>query len=281
MVQEQGRTLAELLEADARGRIKEIYAELRRLSGVPIVALIFRHLATHVGLLDHIWLAVRPLMANGLLQDAAARVASENTPQGLIPPIDANVRSAIDLDADRVGPIVNAVEAYNRANAINLLVMLSLLQRVRLDRSLQQQLVPARVCRPPAPIAGPLSRMMSPSDMPPHIRRLINDLGFGNRTQLDPVVPSLLRHLCDAPGLLAVLHVILVPQFKDGTLRQVVARLKSAMTHEATTLAPYIAPLPQLMATPSALTVMEEFTDSWIPQMTVIGFALKRALGDV
>ena len=94
-------------------------------------------------------------------------------------------------------------------------------------------------------------------------------------------MPSLLRHLCDAPGLLAVLHVVLVPQFKDGTLRQVVARLKSAMTHEATTLAPYIAPLPQLTATPSALTVMEEFTDSWIPQMTVIGFALKRALGDV
>ena len=101
--------------------------------------------------------------------------------------------------------------------------------------------------------------MMSPSDMPPHTRRLINDLGFGDRTQLDPVVPSLLLYLCDAPGLLAVLHVVLVPQFKDGTL-QVVARLKSAMTHEATTLAPYIAPLPQLTATPSALTVMEEFT---------------------
>ena len=29
MVQEQGRTLAELLEADARGRIKDVYAELR------------------------------------------------------------------------------------------------------------------------------------------------------------------------------------------------------------------------------------------------------------
>lgn len=78
-------TLEELPEVDATGRVGEIYGDLRQLCGVPVVALIFRRLATHVGLLDHIWLAVRPLVAGGLLQDAAAGVANDNVSQGPIP----------------------------------------------------------------------------------------------------------------------------------------------------------------------------------------------------
>jgi hypothetical protein len=50
------------------------------------------------------------------------------------------------------------------------------------------------------------------------------------------------------------------------------------MRREAAMLAPYIAPLPLLAATPAARTTIEEFTNSWIPLMTVIGFALRRAL---
>lgn len=271
-------TLKELPEAEATGRIGEIYGELRRVCGVPVVALIFRHLATHVGLLDHTWLAVWPLLASGRLQEAALRVTNDNIPQGLIPPIDANVRCAIGLAGDRIYPVLTTLDAYNRANAINLLIMLSLLRRLRSRENVVQQPTPPRAWHPPVPISGPLSRMTKPSDMPTHIRRLVNDFGFGDRTQLDAVVPSLLRHLCDAPGLLAVMHVVLMPKFKDDTLSRAVARLKARMRQEATMLAPHIAPLPLLAASPVARATMEEFSNSWIPLMTVIGFALRRAL---
>ena len=140
--------------------------------------------------------------------------------------------------------------------------------------------VPARVWHPPAPIAVPLSPMISPAKMPIHIRRMVNDFGFGDRTRLDPVVPSLLRHLCDAPGLLAVLHVILVPMFKAGSISEPFALLRAAMAKEAARLAPHITPVPQLAALPSARSIVREFTGSWIPQMTVIGFALRRSFAD-
>jgi hypothetical protein len=276
----EDRTLEEIAVADASGRIAEIYAELRHLTGVPVVALIFRHLATHDGLLGRTWAALGPLLATGLLQDTAARVASANIPTELIPPIDANVRRAIALDGERLPPVLNAIDAYNRANCTNLLIMLSLLQRLALPDTTVEP-VPAREWQPPTPIADPLTRMTSPSEMPPHIRRMINDFGFGDRSKLDPVVPSLLRHLCDTPGLLAIVHVVLVPRFKDGTLAQPIGRLRSAMVDEAAKLAPHIAPLPQLAAMPTARTVIDQFTGSWIPQMTVIGFALRRSLVDI
>jgi hypothetical protein len=82
-------TLEEPSEVDATGRVGEIYGDLRQLAGVPVVALIFRRLATLVGLLDHIWLAVRPLMAGGLLQDAAQGWQTTRFLKGLSHSIDA------------------------------------------------------------------------------------------------------------------------------------------------------------------------------------------------
>jgi len=73
-------------------------------------------------------------------------------------------------------------------------------------------------------------------------------------------------------------HLTLVPRCKEGTLGHAVARLTAGMTQKASMLAPYIAPLPLLAATPAVLGSIEEFTTSWIPLMTVIGFALRRAL---
>ena len=63
-------TFNELSEVDASGSTAEIYAELRRLTGVPVVALIYRHIATHEGLLPHIWAALQPILKSGVLQDA-------------------------------------------------------------------------------------------------------------------------------------------------------------------------------------------------------------------
>ena len=270
-------TFNELSEVDASGSTAEIYAELRRLTGVPVVALIYRHIATHEGLLPHIWAALQPILKSGVLQDAAAPIVEAMTPLNLIPPIDGNARRAISFEGERMSATLNAIDSYNRANAINLLIMLSLLERLKLPHD-RVRPVPMRAWVPPTPISGPLSRMTSPSEMPNHIRHLINDLGFGDRTHLDPVVPSLFRHLCDASGLLAILHVVLAPTFRDGTMSTAVARLHASMVKEAERLALFIAPLPRLAATPAACSVMREFTAAWIPQMTIIGFALRRSL---
>jgi hypothetical protein len=269
------QTLAELSEATASGEKREIYAQLRRLSGVPMVALIFRHLATHPGLLEQTWTSIEPVLRTGLLQEAALKIAKQHASPALMPVIDANACKALGLDDASLRPVVNALDAYNRANPINLLTMLSLLGRIE---TATVALPPVVQWTPPAPIPGPLSPMTAPADMPPHIRRLINDFGFGDRTRLDPIVPSLLRHLCETPALLAVLHVVFVPQFRDGTMAAAIARLRDALVQEAERIAPSIAPIPLLESAPQVRQTIERFTGSWIPQMTIVGMALRHAL---
>jgi hypothetical protein len=52
------------------------------------------------------------------------------------------------------------------------------------------------------------------------------------------------------------------------------------MEREANILAPCISPVPALADAVSARKVIEAFTGGWIPQMTLVGFALRRALAD-
>ena len=50
-----------ILEADARGEIAEIYADIRKVLGTSVVNLIWRNLATMPGALPWTWGTVRPL----------------------------------------------------------------------------------------------------------------------------------------------------------------------------------------------------------------------------
>ena len=50
-----------VLEADARGEIAEIYADIRKVLGTSVVNLIWRNLATMPGALQWTWSTVRPL----------------------------------------------------------------------------------------------------------------------------------------------------------------------------------------------------------------------------
>src|SRR6187401_2135555 len=70
-----GELLQELPEAHATGELRRIYAEIRSLSGVPIVALSYRHLATIPGALEWAWALLEPAMRAGAVQEAAWRLA--------------------------------------------------------------------------------------------------------------------------------------------------------------------------------------------------------------
>jgi hypothetical protein len=68
-------TLLEVSEADASELVQAIYRDIRRLSGVPMVALIFRHIATYPELFEEVWKWIGPLLRGGRIQDAAWRIA--------------------------------------------------------------------------------------------------------------------------------------------------------------------------------------------------------------
>lgn len=269
--------LAELPEARASGQLAAIFSDLRTLCATPVVALIFRHLATHPGLLEQIWASLRPLMAAGAVQEAAWRISASHIPENLVRPLPRDVRQSLGVGETTLPALLNAIDAYNRANPINLLVMLTLLKRIELG-AMPPVEFPAQAWRPPTPIAKTISRMIAPEDMTNPIRQLVNKIGFGDRTAQDPVVPSLLRHVAGDPALLATLHASLEPKFADGTLSKLTAALHAEMQETATKLARYLAPLPLLAAQPTVQATMRDFTRSWIPLMTIVGPAFARAL---
>jgi len=69
-------TLAEIREDGAPPEIAALYAELRQATGVPLVNLIHRHLATLPGVLPWVWQAIRPPLEDGRLAGARERLAA-------------------------------------------------------------------------------------------------------------------------------------------------------------------------------------------------------------
>lgn len=267
----------EVLEAAAPPAIRAIYGEIRRFSGVPMVVLIFRHLATYPGVLEEAWGALRPLFVAGAMQEAAWAAAAKSTRTDLVPPIGEALRPALGLEADRLVAVRDVLEAYNRANPVNLASCAALLARLRAPDAKPVPL-PAGEWSPPSPIPRPLSPMIAPADIAPDLRRLIGELGFGEPGKVDAVVPSLFRHVTDLPAFFVVLHDCLKPKIDDGGFRAAVEAVRAALTAAGEALAPHLAPLPRLAETPAARAALERFAGGVIPQMVVIGYGLRRAL---
>ena len=271
--------LPELAEADAPASVRAVYAGLREGAASPIAALIWRHVATHPGVLESCWAALEPLFVNGRLPDTAWRIARETAPSGLLPCIEPRAQVLLGIRSGHAAIIQTVVEAYNRANPVNLLAVLTLLSRI--DSDAPPEAAPT-VTRPPRPlaIAQPIPRMTPPAEMSDDVRWLLNDLRFGDRAQLDAVVPSLFRHLTDWPAYLAVLHIGLAPHFRDGSMADAVARVERAMSAEAEVLARQIAPVRELQGEPELHATMRRFTSSFIPMMIVVGHALAEQMND-
>jgi hypothetical protein len=265
--------LPELAEADASAPIKAIYNALRRGSASPIAALIWRHIATHPDVLEECWASLEPLFASGQLPETAWRVARETVPKELLPQIEPRAQRLLGITQYDAATIAAVAEAYNRANPVNLLGVLTLLARAVTDKPFDG--TEANVdWSPPPTITQTLPRMTPPIEILPEIRWLLNDLGFGDRSQLDAVVPSLYRHLTDWPIYLAVLHMSLAPHFRDGTMAAYATRVEHAMAIEAVALARHTRPVPKLIQLPALRATMRRFTRDLIPQMIVVGRAI-------
>lgn len=265
--------LPELAEADAPASVKAVYAGLRDGAASPIAALIWRHIATHPGVLEECWVPLEPLFASGQLPEAAWRIAREAIPHQLLPRIEPRAQRLLGITQDDAATIGAVAEAYNRANPVNLLGLLTLLTRLSMDGP-SAAAPPAARWSPPPAITRSMPRMTPPTEMSADVRWLLNDLGFGDRSRLDAVVPSLYRHLTGWPAYLSVLHIALAPRFRDGTMADYTSRLERAVAAEATAFARQIRPVAKLGDMPELQATMRRFTSGTIPTMIVVGHAI-------
>jgi hypothetical protein len=111
--------LAELNEADATGRIAEIYAEIRLFSGVPYVSSLQRYLATMPGVLEWAWDALRPAIASGAIPETGWRLAASVRLAPAAPVAAATLRDW-GLGSADLAAVRNIAANFVRVSPVNL-----------------------------------------------------------------------------------------------------------------------------------------------------------------
>ncbi len=264
--------LAELAERDAAGEKAAIYAEMKRLGGVPMVALIFRHLATIPGALEWLWAAIGPAWRAGFLQEAAWRIARE-APMEPLAAIAREALVALGVDDAGLAEARIVVDSYNLANPEN---MLSILCALRLlDGARAVEPIAARAWTPPA-APGPLVPMTDVATMPREMAALLDLVAAPGEEKGPRVVQSLYRHFGHRPAFLALLVTLLAQRFDDGSIERSVASIRASMNTSADALVRTLCAPPA--PDPAIRIVCERFAGAVIPQMIVVGSLLARAL---
>ena len=266
--------LAELAERDATGEKAAIYVEMKRLGGVPMVALIFRHLATVPGALEWTWGAIGPAWRAGRLQETAWRIARE-APMEPLASISREALVALGVDDGGLAEIRIVLDAYNRANPENMLSILCLL-RV-LDGARAVESIAARSWTPP-PAPGPLVPMTDVRTMPREVSALLDLVAAPGDAGGPRVVQSLYRHFGHRPAFLALAVTLLRQRFDDGSIDCGVAAIRAAMNSAADDLARSLSAPPVPDPDPGIHAVCERFSGAVIPQMIVVGALLERTL---
>ena len=265
--------LPELAERDASGETAAIYAEIRRLGGVPMVALIFRHLATLPGALEWMWAALGPSWRSGELQEAAWRIARA-APLVPIAPMPRPALRVLGVDDAALAEIEDVLVAYNRANPVNMLSVLCMSRMAAAGAEGRRAEGAIHWAPPVAP--GPLVPMGNVNALPAEISDLLDLVAAPGEPGSPRVVQSLYRHFIHRPAFLAFAVTLLRQRFDDGSIDAAVTHVHAAMAEAADrivsgTKAPK-APHPDIAP------VCSRFGGAVIPQMIVVGRLLEEAL---
>lgn len=268
--------LSQIPERDAAPDVAALYDDIRRVTRVPLVNLIYRHMATLPGVLPWVWSLIRPQIVAGAIESAVDRMLSACTLPAVAAFGPASLRAA-GLDDARLALVMRVLAAYNRGNTLNVVSLTAV--RLALDVG-----VPLRSAQPPSSVPETLLPLIPPIRRPEELdpdtaARLaaIARLHGG-----DGVLPSLYLHLANWPGFLALACDRLAPLLRDGTIQRSRDEVGRLVDHEARALVPLLTtdvPAPTEHV-PALRDVLDTFTRRLIPEMIPVGFALSRAMPD-
>ena len=265
-----------ITEAEATGEIADLYTEIRAGLGVPVVNLIWRHLAVIPGGLPWAWNSVKPLYETGAIASEAAALRSGIT----ISPgrgLSSDAINVIGLSPDDTARIIMVLDSYERSNAMNLLSLSALY--ARLDGRQNVDATRVGQSNPGKAVEGQMPKLLSLDEMSADTRQVVLALNeFGARTA---IMPSMYRHLAHWPGFLALLHVYLATIDADGRLEAMMQQILSDAAAKAEHLGGALAePETELSADSEARVrqALENFIDGPLVKMVAIVACIRAAM---
>lgn len=277
--------LTELKESDASGRIAEIYTDIRYSLGVPMVNLIFRHLATVPDCLEWLWEQVGSLYVSGALTAAAADITAQQS----VPALALAREDLLNcgLDAGAVEAVRATCAAYARANPANLIALHALdlilamnLQDSGARKSKAFSAANAQPCVRAAVVAvTPLPPMGNLQTLPGTTVAMLRALAIQVHGEDGPIIPSFYRHFTPWPAFLGLLHDKLVPLIAQ--VNAAVADFERAGRAQAQTLLQQHPVRPALRPRADAVQALRVVIAQFSPnlcKMTLIPLALRAAL---
>ncbi|MCZ6532801.1 MAG: hypothetical protein O7A08_07525 [SAR324 cluster bacterium] len=206
-----------IAEADATGNIAALYADIRATLGVPVVNLIWRHLASFPDGLSWAWETLKPLYAsNAIGAEAAALRAGLEVP--VLAGLSGPALAAAGVSKDDLTRITMILQSYERSNAMNMIAHGALLARLEgLSPAVGE---PAPPWQNEAPIDGEMPALLTLDAMAPPVRALVEDLNrIGGRAE---ILASMYRHLAHWPAYLALIHALIAPFGATGRLEPLI-----------------------------------------------------------
>ena len=279
MTKHSGDPVETIAEADATGEIAELYGEIRAGLGVPVVNLIWRHLAVIPGGLPWAWHTVKPLYASGAIAGEAAQLRG-----GIVfaagTALSPDTTAAAGLSHDDMSRITMVLDSYERSNAMNLLSLSALM--ARLDDRQQASESSSAPLDSGRPVGGQMPELLALQDMQPTTRNLVEALNqCGERTA---IMPSMYRHLAHWPPFLALLHAYLATLHADGRLEEIMQQTLRESAAKAEQLAGGLA-TPKVDLSPESQArvrkALEVFIDGPLVKMVAIVACIRAAMGKV
>ena len=281
MPQTSGDPVPSIAERDATGDIKVLYDDIKAVTGVPVVNLVFRHIATFPGCLAWAWSVLRPVYANGDVAALAERLMREITLPEL-PALSPAALRVVGVEAAGERTIARIIDAYNRSNPMNMIALSTLL--AFLDNPPQAKNSTAATAVAPEPRQAPetLPPLLSLEDMDADTRTLVQALNSLSPQGEARTLASMYRQLAHWPGYLALAFTLLHPVHTRGELQALITQSHTralALVQELNgKLGASTMPPPTGQARQDLRTALTYFTTQLIVEMLPVGKLLRATL---
>ena len=265
-----------VVESDATGDIKNIFDDIKNVTGVDVVNLVWRRLALTQNALPYLWDVLRPVYESGFISNQAEEFQNQLVIPKL-PKFKDEILFASGIDNLGKMTINNILASYNRTNAANLIALQAALINLNGGENVALEPIQKKLARD---ILLPMPRLPAISDLNPNIISLVEELNsFGEED--GTIIASMYRHLAYWPNYLALIKIALEPIASSGELKRAIEKSREQSAKKAISLSKFLEPFPESASSScfkEIKNVLELFTRHPLSKMVVICGMLIEAL---